>query len=191
MENTAAAMNVTPAHGTEEIEKKKKTFLEILKELFEIFRKPGYYGAMKEIENNLNELTYTNALTSEVLDNLISTVGEVKGNLNDMSSEKAESIIEDIQTKVDGLKNRVADFDDIRTFEGADKCELFKRNNTLYMSEPSTDGTIGNIAYPVQLVRQGEAITVSVDKEKSVSIDALESDECVLPLQSSTLDLIL
>lgn len=186
MENTAAAMNVTLAHGTEEIEKKKKTFLEILKELFEIFRKPGYYGAMKEIENNLNELTYTNALTSEVLDNLISTVGEVKGNLNDMSSEKAESIIEDIQTKVDGLKNRVADFDDIRTFEGADKCELYKRNNTLYMSEPSTDGTIGNIAYPVQLVRQGEAITVSVDKEKAVNIDALESDEYIpVPLSEN------
>lgn len=194
MDNTAEMSPALASSVMQDSEKKKKTFLEILKELLEILRKPGYYGAMKEIENNLNELSYTNALTNEVLDSLISTVGEVKGNLNDMSAEKAESIIEDIQTKMDGLKNRVANFEDIRSLSDAETYELYERGGILYLSQPDADGSIGNIAYRVGLSREAETITVSVDKSSPVEIQALESDEyelVPLPESDSRIDCII
>ena len=85
----------------EEIEKKKKTLWDILKEIIEMFRKPYYGTAMKQLEENLNAMGYNNAATAAVLDNLISVSGEIKGKLTgDMSEEKAQELMQELQNKI-------------------------------------------------------------------------------------------
>lgn len=105
MENTETSAPV-PAEQTaaEEIEKKKKSWLEMLIELLDKLRKP-YYSAIKEIEKNLDTLSQTNVLTAHLLDNLISTTGELNGKLRgDESPEEIQSVIDELQQRIESMK---------------------------------------------------------------------------------------
>lgn len=171
------------AVSAEEVEKKKKTFLELLKELLDILRKPGYYGAMKEIENNLNELSYANALTNEVLDNLISMTGEVKGNLKEeITPEKAQELIDKYKSEIAELKDRIADTKTVRqTIEGLGEeikdYALYERNGKLYLSKQWEDGSIGKNAFPISVSKEADGKITILTSSTASGVEGIESGE--------------
>lgn len=142
MENTETSAPV-PAEQTaaEEIEKKKKSWLEMLIELLDKLRKP-YYSAIKEIEKNLDTLSQTNVLTAHLLDNLISTTGELNGKLRgDESPEEIQSVIDELQQRIESMKGEVASIESISAIlqEGDSNFSLFEKDDSLFLFDNTPD----------------------------------------------------
>lgn len=166
----------------EEIEKKKKTLWDILKEIIEMFRKPYYGTAMKQLEENLNTMGYNNAATAAVLDNLISVSGEIKGKLTgDMSEEKAQELMQELQNKIAAISNEMADVQSVVNILSADGMDgksyvLYQKDDKLFLSKPDENGLIGNKAYQIDIASSEDGIkNAFICKE--IDIDPLESDD--------------
>jgi hypothetical protein len=182
MENTAVQTQSAQSNGVaEEIEKKKKTLWDYLKEIIEMFRKPYYGAAMKSLEENLNTMGYNNAATAAVLDNLISVTGEIKGKLTgDMSEEKAQEIMQELQEKISAISNEMADMKSVVDVLSADGVNgtsyaLYQKDGTLYLSKPDDSGLIGNQAYLVDIATSQNGVK-NAFVCKLVDVDPLESE---------------
>ena len=77
-----------------------KEILKLLKEIFDrvFLGKPAYYKPLEELHNNLEELTFQNVVTSEILNDIYTVVSELRGNIDNMS-------VEDVSKTVNLLDN--------------------------------------------------------------------------------------
>ena len=163
----------------EEIEKKKRTILDVIREIIELFRKPYYVAAMKALEENLNTMGYNNAATAAVLDNLVSVTSEIKGKLTgDMSEEKAQELMRELQEKIEAISGELADMKKISEVLSSDGVNgatysLYEKDGDLYLSQSEND-LIGKKAHLVDFVTSPEGVKTAFTC-KEIDVDPLES----------------
>lgn len=162
-----------------EIEEKKKTLLDYIKAIIEMFRKPYYGAAMKALEDNLNTIGYNNAATAAVLDNLISVTSEIKGKLTgDMSEEKAQELMRELQEKIAAITGEMADMQnviDVLSTDGVNgqTFSLYEKNGSYYLAQ-TDDTLIGKEAYLVDVATSSEG-TKTAFTCKKVDVDPLDT----------------
>ena len=84
-------------------------FIKFLKEFLRrvFLGKPVYADVIKEMEKNLEEMTFQNAVTSEMLNDLYTVVSEVRGNIDNMTVEEGEKYLNDISQKLADARHKV------------------------------------------------------------------------------------
>ena len=204
MENTAAqATNAQSNGAAEEIEKKKRTLLDLIREIIELFRKPYYGAAMKALEDNLNTMGYNNAATAAVLDNLISVTGEIKGKLTgDMSEEKAQELMRELQDKIAAVSSEIANVQNIVDVLASDGVNgetfnLYRKGDNLYIAK-TENGLIGEQAYMIDVATSPEGVkkaftyrVIDVDPMESVTFQKVALNESDKSHSEAILDVII
>lgn len=134
---------------------------------------------MKALEDNLNTMGYNNAATAAVLDNLISVTSEIKGKLTgDMSEEKAQELMRELQEKIEAISGELADMRSVSEVLASDGVNgatfsLYEKDGSLYLSKAEND-LIGSKAYLVDVVSSPEGNKTAFTC-KEIDVDPLES----------------
>ena len=164
-------------------------FIKFLKEFLRrvFLGKPVYADVIKEMEKNLEEMTFQNAVTSEMLNDLYTVVSEVRGNIDNMTVEEGEKYLNDISQKLADARHKVemkAVDDVILDENGIEKTDyaIFTKFNAplgvndVFLAHVDSKGKIDGSMYRV-------AVAETMSDKRSVFV----TDE-VTDIQKSNLD---
>lgn len=191
---TASATSAKAAQQAQEVQKKKNELLEFIKEwLRRIFLgKPQFYKAMEEIQNNLEELTLQNVLTTEALENMYNLVYEAKGDMEHFTVQAAKDLTDRLNAQIDEAKeqlNSIKSVDEI-LYEGGklqSNIGVFRYGEDIYLAKKDKDNNIeGSTAYKLS-IRQNDnkkeiqANLTVIDKKKDdfVEVNSIASTDPV------------